>query len=147
VTAPRPVTIVIAEDDEQDYMLAELALRQAGVANPLVRVKDGAELMEFLLRQGSYQARGALPWPLVLLLDLRMPRKDGWEALDEIKSHPRLRKIPVVVLTTSREPDDIARCYELGASSYIKKPMGIDQLLKILDAFRRYWLEVVEFPL
>lgn len=147
MTSLRPATILIAEDDDQDFLLAEHAFGKAGIENPVVRVRDGDELMEFLLRKGRYQDPAELPWPLLLLLDLRMPKKDGWEALQEIKAQPRLRRIPVVVLTTSKEPEDVTRCYELGASSYIKKPLGMDQLLKIAQALKTYWLEVIEFPL
>lgn len=102
--------------------------------------------MHFLLRRGAYLDPPELPFPLLILLDLRMPRKNGWEALKEIKTHPGLRRIPVAVLTTSNEDGDIARCYDLGCNAYIKKPVGIDELLKVAQAVNVFWLDVVEFP-
>src|SRR4051812_39450607 len=102
--------------------------------------------MDFLLRRGAYRDPPVLPFPLLVLLDLRMPKKDGWEALAEIKSNPALRRVTVAVLTTSNEDGDIARCYDLGCNSYIKKPVGVGELLKVVQALKDYWLEVVEFP-
>lgn len=142
----RPVAILMAEDDDDDFELARMAFAKAGLDSPLWRVKDGEELMDFLLRRGAYKEPPELPFPLVVLLDLRMPKKDGWEALAEIKSNARLRRIPVAVLTTSNEDGDIARCYDLGCNSYIKKPVGIGELAKVVQAVKDYWLNAVEFP-
>ncbi|HXT02261.1 MAG TPA: response regulator [Elusimicrobiota bacterium] len=142
----RPVSILIAEDDDDDFELARMAFEKARVDSPLSRVKDGEELMDFLLRRGAYKDPAQLPFPMLILLDLRMPKKDGWEALAEIKSNPGLRRIPVAILTTSNEDGDIARCYDLGCNSYIKKPVGIGELAKVVQAVKDFWLGVVEFP-
>ena len=145
-TQTRSVVILIAEDDDEDYMLTADALQEALVVNPLYRVKDGEDLMEYLLLKGKYSSRAKAPFPSLILLDLNMPKKDGREALQEIKAHADLRKIPVVVLTTSEAKEDIAQCYELGASSYIKKPVSFDGLVKALKAFKQYWFAIVELP-
>ena len=121
-------------------------MQEAQVLNPLYRVKDGEELMDFLLLMGKYSSRAEAPLPSLILLDLNMPKKDGREALQEIKAHADLRKIPVVVLTTSEAKEDITQCYELGASSYIKKPVSFDGLVKALKALKQYWFEIVELP-
>ena len=102
--------------------------------------------MDFLLLMGKYSSRAEAPLPSLILLDLNMPKKDGREALQEIKAHADLRKIPVVVLTTSEAKEDITQCYELGASSYIKKPVSFDGLVKALKALKQYWFEIVELP-
>jgi CheY-like chemotaxis protein len=146
MTEQRPTSLVIAEDDDEDFALCRQAITEAGVSNPVHRVKDGEELMDLLLRRGAYAGEVEPALPVLILLDLRMPKKDGWEALAEIKAHPRLRRIPVIVLTTSEEDTDIERCYELGSSSYIKKPVGVDELLRVIQAIKKYWLEVVALP-
>ena len=140
------VTILMADDDDEDYMLTADALREALVANPLYRVKDGEELMEYLLLQGRYSSRAEAPLPSLILLDLNMPKKDGREALKEIESHAHLRQIPVVVLTSSDAKEDVAQCYAIGANSYIKKPVNFDGLVKALRALGQYWFEIVELP-
>jgi len=142
----KPVTILMAEDDDEDYMLTRDALHEARVLNTLYRVKDGEELMEYLLLKGKYSSRADAPLPSLILLDLNMPRKDGREALKEIEAHPDLRKIPVVVLTTSEAKEDISQCYEIGANSYITKPVSFDGLVKALKTLGQYWFEIVELP-
>jgi CheY-like chemotaxis protein len=142
----KSVTILMADDDDEDYMLTADALREARVLNTLYRVKDGEELMEYLLLKGKYPSRVEAPLPSLILLDLNMPRKDGREALKEIEAHPELRKIPVVVLTTSEAKEDICQCYRIGANSYITKPVSFDGLVKALEALGRYWFEIVELP-
>ena len=142
----KPVTILMAEDDDEDYMLSRDALHEARVLNTLYRVKDGEELMEYLLLKGKYSSRADAPLPSLILLDLNMPRKDGREALKEIEAHPDLRKIPVVVLTTSEAKEDISQCYEIGANSYITKPVSFDGLVKALKTLGQYWFEIVELP-
>lgn len=138
-------TIVIAEDDEDDYFLVARAFREAGLDNPLHRAEDGEALMDFLLRRKGYADAPRLP-PILVFLDLRMPKKNGWEALLEIKSDPRLRRIPVVVLTSSNAEEDVARAYDLGCSSFIKKPAGLDGYAALTEAIKRYWLGVAEIP-
>jgi len=142
----KPVTILMAEDDDEDYMLTSDALHEARVLNTLYRVKDGEELMEYLLLKGKYSSRADAPLPSLILLDLNMPRKDGREALKEIEAHPDLRKIPVVVLTTSEAKEDISQCYEIGANSYITKPVSFEGLVKALKTLGQYWFEIVELP-
>lgn len=139
--------ILIAEDDDDDYLLTKKALQEASFCGSFHRVRDGEELMKFLLLAGSAQAAaGEKSSLLLLLLDLCMPRKDGREALREIKSHPSLKKIPVVVLTTSTAEADIIRAYELGANSFIKKPASFGLFVEAIKSLVRYWFEVSELP-
>lgn len=143
---PRPITILVADDDEEDCMFIEEAFEEGLIANDLRFVHDGEELMDYLRREGSYADPRGAPMPGLILLDLNMPRKDGREALGEIKVDAKLRKIPVVVLTTSKQEEDIFRTYELGVNSYITKPVTFDGLVEVVRALRRYWFEIVELP-
>jgi two-component system, response regulator len=142
-----PVTILMADDDEEDRQLTHDALASARLANPMRFVSDGQELMDYLRREGAY-ADGALqaPEPGLILLDLNMPKKDGREALAEIKSAPDLRHIPVVVLTTSKAEEDVFRTYDLGVNSFITKPVTFGGLVEVMQAWSRYWFEIVELP-
>lgn len=142
----RPVSLLLAEDDEDDYVLIKEAFRELGLTNDIYRVKNGEELIDFLLRKGVYQGAKPLPRPLIVLLDLNMPKKDGREALKEIKDYPELRSIPVIILTTSKYDDDIVKTYALGVNSYIKKPVGFDQFVDLLKVFKQYWFDIVELP-
>jgi two-component system, response regulator len=139
----RPVVIVLADDDEDDRMMTQDAFERHRLANEFYAVNDGEELLDFLYQRGKYKDA---PRPGLILLDLNMPRKDGREALEEIKRDASLRMIPVIILTTSREEEDILRTYDLGASSYIQKPVGFDSLVKIVEALGNYWFQVVELP-
>jgi len=141
-----PVRILLAEDDDDDYMLTTQALQENRLVNTIHRVHDGVELLDYLQRAGSYAAPAAAPAPSLILLDLNMPRKDGREALREIKSNPQLRRLPVVVLTTSRAQEDIVRSYDLGVNSFITKPVGFHGLVDAVKVLGRYWFEVVELP-
>ncbi len=144
----RPVNILIAEDDEDDYLLISETLRDYRVTNSIGWVKDGEELMDYLLCQGRYaDAQSTCPRPGLILLDLNMPRKDGREALQEIKSHPRLKRIPVVILTTSQSDEDIIRSYDLGVNSYVRKPVRFQDFVEQVRELGRYWFEIVELPL
>ena len=144
---PKPnVGILIAEDDDDDYLLTQKAFESAHPDIPLLRVRDGVELMDFLLGRGPSGAGAAKQAVILILLDLNMPRKDGREALREIKSHPGLKHLPVVVLTTSQDPEEVAAAYDRGANSFIRKPSGFAQLVKAVDALKTYWLDVVELP-
>ena len=141
-TDPSPIRILLADDDEDDRLMAREAFELSLLTNPLDEVTDGVELMEHLyglLDAGS-------PLPGLILLDLNMPRKDGREALEEIKGHPELRRIPVVVLTTSKAEEDIYRTYDLGVNSFISKPISFDGLVSVMTELGRYWLEIVELP-
>ncbi len=138
--------ILLAEDDEDDYLLAQEAFHEAGLTTPLIRVKDGEELMDYLLRRGPYEDPKTSPRPLLIFLDFNMPKKDGREALREIKANPDLRLIPIVVLTTSKTEEDILFSYDLGVNSYIRKTVSFAQFVEKMKIFKRYWFEVVELP-
>jgi CheY-like chemotaxis protein len=141
------ITILMADDDEEDRELTKEAMTDARLANEMRFVSDGEELMDYLQRRGAYANGGKdAPRPGVILLDLNMPKKDGREALAEIKSDPDLRQIPVCVLTTSAAEEDVFRSYDLGANSFITKPVTFAALVEVLHAWSRYWFEIVEFP-
>jgi CheY-like chemotaxis protein len=139
------LAILIAEDDDDDYLLTEKAFKDCRFEGRLYRVKDGEELMAFL-HAGLAQNGSAGRAGLLLLLDLNMPRKDGREALLEIKAHPELRKIPIVVLSTSNSEADISSAYSLGANSFIRKTVGLEQFADLITVLNKYWFEVVELP-
>ena len=142
----RPITILLADDDADDRMMAGEALAESRLANDLRFVEDGEELMDYLHRRGRYASPADAPRPGLILLDLNMPRKDGREALSEIKGDPELRKIPVVVLTTSQAEEDIYRTYDLGVNSFITKPVMFESMVGVMKALGRYWFEIVELP-
>jgi len=142
----KPITILYADDDAEDRMLVKDAWAENRLANELHFVEDGEELMDYLRRRGKYANLGDLPLPGMILLDLNMPRKDGREALQEIKADPRLRSIPVVVLTTSKAEEDILRAYDLGVNSFILKPVTFQSLVDLTLTLSKYWFEVVELP-
>lgn len=137
------VPIVLAEDDPDDRLLTLRALEQAGLNNQQYCVEDGEELMQFLLQAGEYTDA---PRPGLILLDLNMPRKNGLEALREIKEHERLKRIPVIVLTTSQAAQDIMLCYELGGNAFVRKPVTFDGLVAALRALGHFWFELAELP-
>jgi CheY-like chemotaxis protein len=138
----KPIVILLADDDEEDRMLTSDALVESRVVNDLRFVEDGEEL----LQRGRYADPAAAPAPGLILLDLNMPRKDGREALREIKADPQLRRIPVIVLTTSKAEEDIFRTYDLGANSFITKPVHFNALVEVMKEIGRYWIEIVELP-
>jgi len=140
-----PIAILLADDDPDDRMMAEEALEESRVVNTLATVEDGEELLEYLRCEGRYADREPT-LPGLILLDLNMPRMDGREALEAIKLDPRLRRIPVVVLTTSRAEEDIIKSYDLGVNSFISKPVTFDGLVSIMAELGRYWIEIVELP-
>jgi CheY-like chemotaxis protein len=141
-----PITILMADDDEDDRMMAREAFREARLANDLRFVGDGEELLEYLRRQGRYADPATSPTPGLILLDLNMPKKNGREALRELKADPTLHRLPVVVLTTSQDEEDICRSYELCAASYITKPVSFEGLVNVIRTLGQYWLEVVALP-
>jgi CheY-like chemotaxis protein len=143
---PTSVVILMADDDADDREMAKAALAESRLANDLRFVSDGVLLMDYLRGRGAYTEPGSAPRPGVILLDLNMPRKDGREALREIKADPDLRTIPVVVLTTSKAEEDIARSYDLGANSFITKPVTFEGLVEVVRTLGRYWFEIVELP-
>lgn len=140
------VVILLAEDDDDDYVLTKDAFAEARMLNKMLRVKDGEELLDYLYHRGTYGDPETSPRPSIILLDLNMPRKDGREALTEIKADPDLRNIPVIILTVSKLEEDIIRTYDLGASSFIRKPVRFNDFVEVLKIFERYWFEVVELP-
>jgi CheY-like chemotaxis protein len=142
-----PITILIADDDPEDRMLMEDAFIESRLGNDLRFVEDGEQLMDYLYRRGRYVDPVNSPRPGVILLDLNMPKKDGREALGEIKSDPNLRQIPVIVLTTSRMEEDVFRSYDLGVNSFITKPVTFVAMVELLTTLRKYWFEIVELPL
>jgi len=142
----RSITILLADDDADDRMMASDALEESRLVNDLRCVEDGEELMDYLLRRGKYSNPDAAPRPGLILLDLNMPKKDGREALREIKSEPTLRTIPVVVLTTSQAEEDIYRTYDLGVNSFITKPVNFESLVILMKTLGKYWFEIVELP-
>ncbi len=141
------VTILMADDDDDDCMLAREALIESRLANELRIVNDGEELMDYLYQRGKYTQESHSPRPGLILLDLNMPKKDGREALREIKADPHLRQIPIVVLTTSKAEEDIYRSYDLGANSFIIKPVTFAALVEVMKTIGKYWFEIVELPL
>ena len=142
----KPITILLADDDADDRLLTRDALQESRIRNVLETVVDGEELMDYLLHRGQYSGEGARPQPSLILLDLNMPRKDGREALKEIKSNPELRNIPIVVLTTSKAEEDILRTYDLGVNSFIIKPVTFDGMVDMMRTLGKYWFEIVELP-
>jgi CheY-like chemotaxis protein len=144
--ARKTVTILMADDDLEDQMLVRNAWQKSRLSNDLRFVDDGEQLMDYLHRRGAYADPIDSPRPGVILLDLNMPKKDGLEALEEIKNDPDLRRIPVVVLTTSKAEEDIIRSYNLGVSGFIAKPVTFGGLVEAIKALGRYWFEIVELP-
>jgi CheY-like chemotaxis protein len=142
----RPITILYADDDLDDQLLVKEALEEARLLNDLRFVNDGEELMDYLHRRGEYADPARSPRPGLILLDLNMPRKNGREALAEIKRDPALRRIPAVVLTTSKAEEDIYRSYDLGVNSFISKPVTFGGLTAVMSALASYWFEIVELP-
>ncbi len=141
-----PIVILMADDDADDRMLTRDALEESRVLNDLRFVEDGEELMEYLTRKGKYASVEDSPRPGLILLDLNMPKKDGREALKEIKADPNLRRIPVVIMTTSKAEEDVFRSYDFGASSFITKPVTFDRLVELMRTLGEYWVEFVELP-
>jgi CheY-like chemotaxis protein len=142
----KAITILMADDDRDDCLLVKDAFKESRLANDLRFVEDGEELMDYLYHRGKYADVKNFPRPGLILLDLNMPRKDGREALKEIKSDSDLKSIPIVVLTTSKQEEDILRSYDVGANSYITKPVTFKELVEVTKSLGKYWLEIVELP-
>lgn len=143
--AIHPITILIAEDDPDDQLLTREALEESRIANTIHFVEDGQELLDYLRHNGAY-AQTAPPRPDLILLDLNMPRKDGREALAEIKTDSNLHMIPVVVLTTSKADEEVVRAYNLGANSFIVKPVSFEGLVHAVRVLTEYWFSIVRLP-
>ena len=142
----KPITILMADDDPDDRQLTREAFEEAKLANDLRFVEDGVELLDYLHRRGKYADPATSPRPGIILLDLNMPRKDGREALQELKQDPRFRAIRVIIMTTSKAEEDILRTYNLSAASYITKPVTFEALVDVVKTLGKYWLEIVELP-
>ena len=136
----------MADDDEDGRLLTQDALAESRVLNELHFVEDGVELLEYLERKGKFEDKAVSPRPGLILLDLNMPRMDGREALEAIKGNPNLKGIPVVILTTSKQEEDMVKGYNLGAASYITKPVTFDGLVDLMKTLGKYWVEFVELP-
>ena len=144
--ASKAKIVLMAEDDSDDRLLIKDAMIECRWDGDLRFVEDGEELLDYLMRRGKYREPADAPRPGLILLDLNMPRKDGREALREIKADAELRRIPVVVLTTSKAGTDIDGMYELGANSFIAKPIQFDALVHVMSLLGQYWFNMVELP-
>ena len=138
--------LLMADDDPADCLLTEKALRKAQITCPLYVVHDGAELMDFLKREGDYADPAVAPRPSLILLDLNMPRVNGTEVLERLREEPELSRIPVLILTTSDEERDISRSYALGANAYMVKPSAFDEMVSFAQIVKAHWLEAVRLP-
>lgn len=138
--------ILMADDDEDDQILTKAALAESNILNPIDFVENGEELMAYLRREGRHKHLKHTPLPGLILLDLNMPRKDGRETLAEIRRDERFKHIPVVILTTSQQHEDIVRSYDLGANSFITKPVTFHGLVEVMRTLKMYWLEIVKLP-
>jgi CheY-like chemotaxis protein len=141
----RPFTILLADDDEEDRELAREALQGSRLANEMKFVTDGQDLLDYLRHEGRWNEKNS-PRPGIILLDLNMPKKDGREALQEIKADESLRRIPIVVLTMSQDEADVLATYDLGVSSFITKPVTFGGLVDVMKTWTQYWFEIVELP-
>ena len=142
----KPITILMADDDADDRLMTKEAFGESLIRNDLRFVENGEELLDYLNRRGQYSDPSTSPRPGLILLDLNMPKKDGREALKELKADPRFKTIRVVVMTTSKAEEDIERTYNLSASSYITKPVTFEGLLEVIRVLGKYWLEIVQLP-
>ncbi|HEY9847058.1 MAG TPA: response regulator [Candidatus Caenarcaniphilales bacterium] len=142
----RNTTILLADDDPDECLLTEEALKEDGEGVLLRCVQNGEELLDYLRYQGRYTDPASAPRPHLILLDLDMPLKDGREVLQEIKSDPALRRIPIVVMTNSTAEEDLLNTYNLGVNSFIPKPMSFNQMLEVIHTLGKYWFGVVKLP-
>ena len=140
------IRILVADDDADDRLLIREAFDEVHLVNPVDFVNDGIELLDYLHRRNGFADLSGADLPGIIMMDLNMPRMDGREALQEIKSDSNLRRIPVIILTTSKAEEDIVRTYDLGANSFIAKPVTFDRLVGVRKALTNYWLQIVELP-
>jgi CheY-like chemotaxis protein len=139
---PERTTVLLAEDDDNDVLLMKRAFAKATAAEHLRVVRDGQEVIDYLLGVGHFSDRATHPLPHLIILDLKMPRKNGFEVLEWVKTEPRFKRIPVVVLTSSSQPRDITRAYDLHANSYLVKPNAFEQLVALIASTEAYWLQL-----
>ena len=138
--------ILMAEDDANDVLLIQRAFRKAGLGYNLMVVNDGQQAIDYLAGQGDYGRRGEFPFPFLVLLDLKMPGVDGFDVLRWVRSEPSLKRLLVVVLTSSASQVDVDRAYELGANSYMVKPVQFEDLVSLIQRFEIYWSEITRLP-
>ena len=139
-------TILLVEDDPNDVFLIQRAFRKANLANPIQVMNDGEAAVQYLSGQEPYADRDRYPLPAIILLDLKLPRRSGHEVLVWLKQQPELKRLPVVMLTSSRQTPDVKRAYDLGVNSYLVKPIGFASLLEMMQSFSQYWLNYTELP-
>jgi CheY-like chemotaxis protein len=139
-------TILLVEDNPDDVLLLKRAFKKAGFAHALQIASHGEEAVDYLAGDGRYADREKHPFPALMLLDLQLPRRSGHEVLEWLRGQDDLKRLPVVVLTSSREPTDINRAYDLGANSYLVKPVSFDALLEMVQILERYWIALAERP-
>jgi CheY-like chemotaxis protein len=137
--------ILLAEDEDTDAILMLRAFRNARIGNQLLRVRDGDEVLDYLMGNGVYANRNEFPIPCLLLLDLKMPRRNGFEVLSWIRSQPGLKRLLITVLTSSDEKADIKRAYDLGANSYLRKPADFRELIEMIKSLQTYW-KIIQMP-
>lgn len=142
----KTINVLCADDDADDRLMISEAWKESLIVNKLHFVVDGEDLMDYLLNKGKYTDSEKYIMPGLILLDLNMPRKSGREAIEEIKANSKLKKIPIVILTTSKTESDILSTYELGGSSFITKPVTLDGLVNVMKSLNKYWFEIVELP-
>lgn len=143
---PEKYSILIVEDSIEDYELALRALREAGAGNPVYHCTDGDDALDFLYHKGAYKQIDSSPRPDIIFIDLNLPGTDGFDVLKEIKSDETLRRIPVIILTTSSDPKNIEDCYSVGANSYIRKPAELDEFMRMINSAKNYWFDTVCLP-
>lgn len=146
MSSSKQIKIVIADDDADDRMLIEDAFVECRLRNERAYVEDGEDLLDYLRAGGRWAENKGAELPGLILLDLNMPRMDGRTALSHLKADPELRRIPVIVLTTSKAEEDILRTYDLGVNSFISKPVTFDGLIEVVRALNHYWIELVQLP-
>jgi len=140
---PANKVILLVEDSPEDYEATMRAFKKSNLKNPIFRCKDGQEALDYLFNQNQFQDKNQFPRPCIILLDLNLPKVDGREVLQKVKSDPSLKTIPVIILTTSDDDIDIQKCYELGANSYIRKPVDLINFFESIQKLSEYWFEVV----
>lgn len=142
----KSIEILIADDDAEDRMIILDTLKESRLKNTIQYVENGEELMLYLQNDGKYSDKKKYPTPGIILLDLNMPKKDGREALKEIKADKNLKSIPIIILTTSKAEEDILKTYDLGVNSFITKPVTFSAMVEVMNTLKKYWLEIVELP-
>lgn len=146
MTVTSSYSILLVEDDANDILLIQRAFRQVNLVHPIRIVQDGAAAIAYLAGEDPYRDRDHYPLPHLILLDLKLPRRSGLEVLAWLKQQPSLKRIPVVILTSSREDIDVDRAYDMGASSYLLKPVTLDSLFQMIEAISTYWLRLNQYP-